>query len=168
MAEKDPYDPRNIDISFCPVDDISYHKEQKTEGIRCVRVIPYIGVHTIYLEDRNYQALAAALDASKDASISRFKSEEVQYLSNGEPRTLTMIYTTYNEYLQPCVLLKGEPLLFANACLITGEDFSSLSMEQCYALVTSARAKCLHGLYAVCVNVTENMDLVPRLIYDEE
>ena len=168
MAETDLYDPRDIDISFCPIDDISYHKEQKTLGIRCVQVIPYIGVHTIYLEDRNYQALAAALDASKDASISRFKSENVEYISNGEPKTLTMIYSSYDKFLQPCVLLNGEPLLFANACLITGEDFTDLTMEQCYALVTSARAKCLHGLYAACVNITNNMDLIPRLVWDEE
>ena len=168
MAETDPYDPRDINISFCPVDDISYHDDPGQPGIRCVQVIPYIGVHTIYLEDRNYQALCNALDAKRDAPISRFKSEDISYISNGEKKELTLIYAAYDEYLQPCVLYNGEPYLLADSCLVTGNDFSSLTMEQCYALVTSARAMCLNGLYSVSVNITDNMDLIPRLVFDEK
>ena len=169
MGDKDPCDPRDIDISFCPIDDISYHKDPELPGIRCVQVIPYIGAHTIYLEDRNYIILAGALDVPVDKEpISIYKSENVSYISNGEPKELTLIYSSYDEYLQPCVLYKDEPLIFANSCLITGEDFSSLTMEQCYAIVTSARARCIHGLYSVCVNIRDNMDLIPRLVYDEK
>ena len=164
-------DPRTIDISFCPVDDISYHNEKKQQkGIRGVQVLPYIGIRTIYLAERNYPTLCNALDVSSKESIDVFKSEEVTYKSDGIPKTMTVIYSTYNDKQQPCVLLNGKELIIANSCIIVGEDFSDLSINQCYALVTSARAigSKETGCYSACVNIRDDMDLIPRVIMDEE
>lgn len=162
----DPNDPTCMDVSFCPVDDISYHKEKEKLGVRCVRVIPYIGVQTVYLADRNYLALMDILDAKKGSYTNSIKSENVSYISDGEEKNLTIIYHT-SDTESPCVLYEGTPLITANSCIITGHDFSDLTMEQCYALVTSARCG-YPANSGAHVNITKNMDLVPRLIVDEE
>lgn len=165
-----PNDLRSMDVSFCPVDDISYHPEKKKDmpSVRVVQVIPYCGVRTIYLTRRDYPTISNALDVKGNVSLSKFRSEEIQYISNGIPKTLTLIYSVLDEYQQPCVLLNGETYLFANACLIAGENFTDLTMDQCYGIVTTARAKAMGDTYSVCVDIRDNMDIVPRVVVDEE
>lgn len=168
MAETNPNDPRDIDLSFCPLDDISYHNEKtKPNAIRCVLVLPYNRARTIYLTERSYGALCVALDVPSSSTIDKTKSEDIQYISNGIPKTITAIYSVHDDCQQPCVLVEGKPVIIADSCLLTGEDFTDLSMEQCFALVSSARARCIDGAYGVCVNITKDMDLIPRVIYDD-
>lgn len=159
---------KKMDLSFRPYDDISYHaKEEKKNGVRCVSVIPNGYVKTIYV-DRWYEGIARALHADDELPISSFLSETVTYMSNGEPRELSVISIAGDKYQSMCVSLNGVPHIYATACIITGKDFTDLTMEECYSLVTSARAKWYGELCGISVDIHDDMNLMPRLVWDEE
>ena len=163
---------RTLDLPFHPVEDISYHpsdKEEKT-GVRCVIVIPNGFVKTTYVE-RSFPSIGSVLMAdSSECNIGDIYSDTIWYESNGSIRYLTIIYLQYGEVQrkQCCVEYEGEPLIYANGCIITGENFSDLSMDECYGLVMSARAKERANDKHVCVNITKDFNLLPRLIINDD
>lgn len=168
----DRFQKKTLDLPFQPYDDISYHPndEEDKHGVRCVAVIPNGMVKTRYV-DRTFMDIMDVLAANRaECSLMDIYSDTVWYTSNGRTVYLNIIYLQYGETSrkQCCVEYDGEPLVYANGCIITGDNFTDLTMDQCYGLVTSARAKEKNGDKHVCVNITENMDLVPRLILDEE
>ena len=163
---------RTIDLPFYPTDDISYHPsdEKNKKGIRCVVVIPNGYVRTAYVE-RSFPSIYDILLADKtECNVCDVYSDSIWYESDGSTRYLTIIYLQYGEDVrkQCCVEYNGEPLTYANGCIITGENFTDLSMDECYGLVMSARAKERASDKHVCVNITKDFNLIPRLIIDEE
>ena len=160
---------KEFNLPFYPYDDISYHQtENEKDGVRAVVVVPAGFVETTYVK-RRFGSLADVMlikDVAK-CPLNRFVSENVYYISNGERKELTVISVNYSDYQLCCVRYNNIPLIFADACVITGENFTDLTMEQCYALVTSARAARTENVTSVYINIRDDMDLVPRLISDE-
>ena len=131
-------------------------------------VVPSGFVETTYVK-RRFGSLADAMSIKDTAKcpLNKFASEDVHYMSNGERKELTVISVNYTDYQLCCIRYNDIPLVFADACVITGENFTDLTMEQCYALVSSARAAKTENVTSVYVNIKNDMDLIPRLISNE-
>ena len=158
-----------MDIDFSPYDDISYHMMEVKTGIRCVVVKPYNGVRTDYVQ-KDMQDIINKLWSVKEegARINDLETKEIAYKVKGEVRKIVAIYSS-NSYFQSTVIrYKDCPLIYSNSCIIVGENFTDLTMEQCYALVKSARAVTIDKLTSISVNIYDNMDLVPRILSEHE
>lgn len=169
MYESD-VEHRTLDLPFYPVDDISYLKDDPGKtGIRCVVIIPNGYVKTTYIK-RTFFSIGEALSVTDECRLSDLYSQSVEYRSGNEQKELTIIYTSYGDEKRKscCIEYDGTPLIYGNSAIITGPDFTDLSLNECYALVMSARAKRKNNDTFVCVNIKENMDMMPRLISDEE
>lgn len=161
---------RTFDLPFYPYDDISYHKkEENKDGVRVVVIIPSGYVETTYVK-RRFGSIADVMriDDTSKCPLNRFVSETICYNSNEETKELTVISINYTDHQLCCIRYNDEPLIFADACIITGHDFTDLTMEQCYSLVSSARAAKTENVTSVFINIKDDMDMIPRLVYDEE
>lgn len=158
---------RKLDVPFYPYDDISYHLDTDKTGVRCVICKPNYGAYTQYI-DRTISALSKNICMGETGfSMGDIFSEEVEYTSNGVPKTLCIIYMQAKERNECCVRYDDVPLVFGTGCVIAGEGFTDLTLDQCYGLVMSARLKRKDDTVGVSVNITKDMDLIPRLIADE-
>ena len=167
LKKCDIMEHRTFDIPFYPFDDISYHQIEKDKnGVRCVAVIPNYCVKTVYVE-RTFPDIVDLISKNTNCNLGQIFSQDVNYTSNGVSKTLCLIYVQSKDRLECCVRYEDIPLIFADGCLITGEDFTDLSMDQCYALVMSARAQRSGNSAGVSVNKKKDMDLLPRLVGDE-
>ena len=161
---------KSFDLPFYPYDDISYHQKEKDKnGVRCVVVVPNGFVETAYV-DRHFGNIAELMRIKdkETCPLNSFSSEDIVYESNGVPKNMTVISVSYSNRQLCCIKYNGESLVYADACIITGENFTDLSMDMCYALVMSARAAPTDNAISVSVNISDNMDMIPRLISDEE
>lgn len=158
-----------LNICMAPLDDPSYHSIELKRGIRCVVVRPFNEVRTDYLQrDLHDVVVKLELQLEKDVSMSDLESDIIPYMCNGKEKRILAIYCQ-GVFYQGCVVrYENRPLIFSNACILTGEDFTDLTMEQCYALVKSARAMQTDGMNSVSVNITKDMDMVPRVLIDDE
>lgn len=158
---------REFDIPFYPYDDISYHQtEADKDGVRCVAVVPNYCARTVYVE-RTFPDIVDAISKDTDCNLGQIYSQDVNYTSNGISKTICLIYIQSKDRQDCCVKYEGVPLIFANGCLIAGEGFTDLSMDQCYALVMSARAQRSGNSAGVSVNIRKDMDILPRLVSNE-
>ena len=160
---------KTFDLPFYPYDDISYHNTEKDkDGVRAVAIVPAGYVETVYVK-RRFGSIADAMRISDTTKcpLNKFASETVQYISDGETKELTVISVNYTDYQLCCIKYNDQPLIFADACIITGHDFTDLEIEQCYALVSSARAARTENVTSVFVNIKDNMDSIPRMVFDE-
>ena len=158
---------RSLDIPFYPYDDISYHnKEENKTGIRCVVVVPNYKVRTDYVQ-RSFPDIVNKINRNADCKMNQIFSQDIQYKSNGEEKELCVIYIHTMDREECCIRYNDTPLIFGDGCIITGEGFTDLTMEQCYGLVTTAKAAKRRSNTGVSVNITDDFDLVPRMIFDE-
>ena len=159
---------RTLDLPFYPYDDVSYHNIEKDKnGIRCVAVVPNDYVRTMYVQ-RSFSNICERISKGTGCTMDQIYSQDLVYSSGGQSRTLTVIYTQAKDRLPCCIRYEGEPLIFADGCLIAGENFSDLSLDQCYGIVMSARAMKMNGTAYVSVDIRKDMDTIPRLVSNEE
>ncbi len=158
-----------MDIEFSPYDDISYHLLEMKTGVRCVIVRPFNEVRTDYVQ-RDLQDIVNKLciHVEEGSRLSDLETKEIEYVSNGIKKKIVAIYLSDSLYMGTVIRYENISLVYSNACIIVGEGFTDLTMEQCYALVKSARVMNIDDITSVSVNITKDMDLVPRIISDDE
>lgn len=158
-----------MDIPFSPYDDISYHTSEIKTGVRCVIVRPYNDVRTDYVQ-RDLQDIVnkLCLLECEGARINDLESSEIPYMSKSGMKKLVAIYSSNTYFQGPVIRYNNVPLIYSNACIVVGDGFTDLTMEECFALVKSAKALTIDRLTTVSVNVTDHMDSIPRLIIDEK
>ena len=158
-----------MDIEFSPYDDISYHLLEMKTGIRCVVVRPYNDVRTDYTQ-RDLQDIVDKLCIHKDegARVNDLETKKISYKSNGIEKIIVAIYSSNSLFQGPVIRVNDCPLIYSNACILVGDKFTDLTMEQCYALVKSAKAMTIDHLTTISVNITDDMDLIPRVVTEDE
>lgn len=158
-----------MDIEFYPYNDISYHLLEMKTGIRCVVVRPFNDVRTDYVQ-RDLQDIVCKLCIHKEQGVrvNDLINKEISYKSNGVEKKIVAIYSFNSLYQGAVVRVDDCPLIYSNACILVGDKFTDLTMEQCYALVKSARLMTIDGITSVSVNITDDMDLAPRIVLDDE
>lgn len=158
-----------MDIEFAPYDDISYHMLEIKTGIRCVVVRAYNEVRTDYVQ-RDLQDIVdkLCLLSSEGASVNDIETTVIPYRSNGIEKKIVAIYSSNTYFQGPVIRVNNAPLVYSNACVIVGDKFTDLTIEQCYALVKSARAMTIDRLTTISVNITDNMDTIPRIVIPDE
>lgn len=157
-----------MDIEFSPYDDISYHSLEMKNGVRCVIVRPFNDVKTGYIQ-RDLQDIFDKLEISavENVRVCDLETTTIPYKCKGEEKKIIAIYVL-NAYFQgPVVRVKNVPLIYSNACILVGDKFTDLSLEQCYALVKSAKVMTIDKMISVSVNITDDMDLTPRIILED-